>query len=173
MLRRYHARLRLPDDEAKKRGTGDRDDNKDDGFPEVRNAFMIFGGPSACLSTHQRKRERREVFSVKVAAPRYLNWSREAITFDRDDHPDHVPNPGQYPLVVDPIIGNTRLSKVLMDGGSGLNILYANTLELLELDQSQLRGDATPFHGIVPGKCTRPLGRIDLPVCFGTPSNYY
>ncbi|XP_066334593.1 uncharacterized protein [Miscanthus floridulus] len=35
-----------------------------------------------------------------------------------------------------------------MDRGSGLNILYANTLELLELDQSQLRGDAAPFHGI-------------------------
>ncbi|XP_066385084.1 uncharacterized protein [Miscanthus floridulus] len=24
----------------------------------------------------------------------------------------------------------------------------------------------------MPGKHTRPLGRIDLPVCFGTPSNY-
>ena len=41
-----------------------------------------------------------------------------------------------------------------MDGGSGLNILYANTLELLELDRSWLRGDAAPFHGIVPGKRT-------------------
>ena len=104
--------------------------------------------------------------------PRYLDWSREAITFDRDDHPDYVPNPGQYPLVVDPIVGNTRLTKVLMDGGSGLNILYVNTLELLELDQSRLRGGSAPFHGIVPGKRTRPLGRIDLPICFGTPSNY-
>ncbi|XP_066348013.1 uncharacterized protein [Miscanthus floridulus] len=60
-----------------------------------------------------------------------------------------------------------------MDGGSGLNILYANTLELLELDRSRLRGDASPFHGIVPRKHTRPLGCIDLTVCFGTPSNYY
>ena len=47
-------------------------------------------------------------------------------------------NPRQYPLVVDPIIGNTWLTKVLMDEGSGLNILYANTLELLGIDQSQL-----------------------------------
>jgi hypothetical protein len=31
-----------------------------------------------------------------------------AITFDHDDHPDYVPNPGVYPLVVDPIIANTR-----------------------------------------------------------------
>ena len=59
-----------------------------------------------------------------------------------------------------------------MDGGSGLNILYANTLELLELDQSWLRGNAVPFHGIVPWKRTRPLRRIDLLICFGTPSNY-
>jgi hypothetical protein len=59
-----------------------------------------------------------------------------------------------------------------MDGGSSLNILYANTLELLELDQSRLQDDAAPFHGIMLGKRTRPLGRIDLPVCFDTPSNY-
>ena len=69
-----------------------------------------------------------------MATPRYLDWSQETITFDRDDHPDYVLNPGQYPLVVDPIIGNTWLTKVLMDEGNGLNILYANTLELLEFD---------------------------------------
>jgi hypothetical protein len=30
---------------------------------------------------------------------------------------------GKYPLVVDPVIGNVRLTKVLMDGGSSLNII--------------------------------------------------
>ena len=69
MLQRYYARLGLPDDDAKQKGVSDRDDDKDDGFPEVRNAFMIFGGPLACLTAWQRKRERREVFSIKVATP--------------------------------------------------------------------------------------------------------
>jgi hypothetical protein len=32
--------------------------------------------------------------------------------------------------------------------------------------------DATPFHGFVPGKRVQPLGQLDLPVCFGTPSNF-
>ena len=73
MLRRYYARLGLHDDDAKQKGAGDQDEDKDDGFPEVRNAFMIFGGPSACLTAWQRKRERREVFSVKVATPQYLD----------------------------------------------------------------------------------------------------
>jgi hypothetical protein len=68
--------------------------------------------------------------------PTYLDWSNAAITFDRDDHPARVLHPGQYPLVVEPIIANTRLSKVLMDGGSGLNILYANTLDLIGISRS-------------------------------------
>jgi hypothetical protein len=49
-----------------------------------------------------------------------------AITVDRDDHLDYIPNPGVYPLIVDPIIANTHLTKVLMDGGSSLNIIYAH-----------------------------------------------
>jgi hypothetical protein len=109
---------------------------------------------------------------VKVAAPVYLDWSNKPITFDQGDHPDFVPSPRRYPLIVDPIIGNVRLSKVLMDGGSSLNIIYAETLELLGVDWSEVRAGAAPFHGIAPGKRILPLGRIDLPVCFGTPSNF-
>jgi hypothetical protein len=59
------------------------------------------------LSTANRSA--REVCSVKVAAPVYLDWSDKPITFDQGDHPDCVPSPGKYPLVVDPVIGNTSV----------------------------------------------------------------
>ncbi|XP_034568304.1 uncharacterized protein [Setaria viridis] len=59
-----------------------------------------------------------------------------------------------------------------MDGGSGLNILYAETLDAMGIDRSRLRPSKAPFHGVVPGKQVMPLGQIDLPVTFGTPSNY-
>jgi hypothetical protein len=146
--------------------------DKEEEFPEVYNCFMIYGGQVANASARHRKQERREVCSVKVAASVYLDWSDKPITFDQGDHPDYVPSPGRYPLVVDPIIGNVRLSKVLMDGGSSLNIIYAETLELLGVDRSEIRAGAAPFHGIAPGKRILPLGQIDLPVCFGTPSNF-
>ena len=100
--------------------------------------------------------------------PQYLNWSSTPITFNRDDHPDRVVAPGVYPLVVDPIIVNTRLSKVLMDGASSLNIIYFETLDLLGIKRAQLQPSAGGFHGVVPGKKALPVGRIDLPVCFGT-----
>jgi hypothetical protein len=133
---------------------------------------MIYGRQVANASTQHRKQECQEVYSVKVAAPVYLDWSDKPITFDQGDHPDYVPSPGRYPLVVDPIIGNVRLSKVLMDGGSSLNIIYAETLELLGVGRSEIRAGAAPFHGIAPGKRILPLRQIDLPVCFGTPSNF-
>ena len=88
------------------------------------------------------------------------------------DHPDRIPNPGCYPLIVDPIIAKTRLSKVLMDGGSGLNILYAKTLALMGISKSRLRNYASPFHGVVPGHRAHPLRQIDLPVCFRTLDNF-
>jgi hypothetical protein len=59
-----------------------------------------------------------------------------------------------------------------MDGGSSLNIIYAETLELLEIDLSTIWAGAARFHGIVPGKRVLALGQLDLPVCFGTPSNF-
>jgi hypothetical protein len=63
---------------------------------------------------------------LRIASdPLFLDWSRTAITFDRDDYPDYVPNLGVYSLIVDPIIANTCLIKVLMDGDSSLNIIYA------------------------------------------------
>jgi hypothetical protein len=134
---------------------------------------MIYGGQVANASARHHKQERREVCSVKVAAPVYLDWSDKPITFDQADHPDHVPSPRKYPLVVDPVIGDVRLTKVLMDGGNSLNIIYAETLGLLHVDLSSVRAGAAPFHGIIPGKRVQPLGQLYLPVCFGTPSNFW
>jgi hypothetical protein len=172
MLRRYFHKTGPPAEGGKGYDNDKKEDNKEEEFPEVHNCFMIYDGQAANASARHRKQERREVCLVKVAAPVYLDWSDKPITFDRGDHPDFVPSPGRYPLIVDPIIGNVRLSKVLMDGGSSLNIIYAETLELLGVDRSEVRAGAAPFHGITPGKRILPLGRIDLPVCFGTPSNF-
>ena len=69
MLRRYFNRLG-PKDEDKKKDTGDKGG---DGYPSVENVFFIFGGPTASMTSRQRKRERREVFSVHKATPSYLD----------------------------------------------------------------------------------------------------
>jgi hypothetical protein len=65
------------------------------GFPAVENVFLIFGGPTMDMSNSQCKREQHEVVAAEKAPPSFLDWSPDAITFSREDHPNHIPNPGQ------------------------------------------------------------------------------
>jgi hypothetical protein len=148
MLKKYYSRAATKEGEATK-DVGDGDAGS---FPAVENVFLIFGGPTVDMSNSQRKWERHEVLAAEKAPPSFLDWSEDAITFSREDHPNRIPNLGQYPQVVDPVIGNARFSKVLIDGGSSLNILYAHTLRLLGIGLDQLWPSTTPFHGIAPGK---------------------
>jgi hypothetical protein len=65
------------------------------------------------------------------------------------------------------------VTKVLIDGGAGLNIIFFDTLRKLGL---KFTGMTTPtsvsFYGIVPGKVAMPLGQITLPVTFRTPTEF-
>jgi hypothetical protein len=90
MLKKFYGRAAAKEAEAKKDG-GDGDAG---GFPAVENVFLIFGGATVEMSTRQRKKERHEVLAAERAPPSFLNWSEDAITFSREDHPNHVPNPG-------------------------------------------------------------------------------
>ena len=40
---------------------------------------------------------------------------------------------------------------VLMDGGSGLNILYVDTLDAMRIPRSELRPVSPPFHDMILG----------------------
>jgi hypothetical protein len=75
-------------------------------------------------------------------------------------------------LVLEAQIGGFTSKKVFMDGGSSLNLIYADTLRKIKIPMNNLLPMETSFHGIVPGKPTYPLGAIHLNVIFGTPSNF-
>jgi hypothetical protein len=136
----------------------DQDDDGDDVYREDGTVMLVFGGPVAYESKRRQKLTRREVLFIEPAVPTYLKWSEAPITFDKMDHPDHIPQPGRFPLVIDPIVGTKRLAKVLMDGGSGLNLLYANTLDAMGIPRAHLRPSSSPIHGVVPGRQAVPLG---------------
>ena len=138
--------------------TADDAEEKDDGFPTPDDCLMIFGWSVAYDSKRRQKVAHHEVYTAQPATPPFLWWSESAITFDRTDHPDTIPYPGRYSLIVDLIVGPKRLTKVLMDGGSGLNIMYSKTLDEMGVDRTNLRPTRAPLHDIVPGKQAMPLG---------------
>jgi hypothetical protein len=81
--------------------------------------------------------------------------------------------PGKFPLVLDPVVAEVRLTKVLIDGGSGPNVIFASTLRKMGLDfMDMLVPSKSPFYGIVPGDAVHPFSTVVLPVTFGTRENY-
>ena len=110
-------------------------EEKGDAYPDLRGCLMIFGELMVYESKHGQKLTAMEVnvATLGKAVLAFLKWSETTITFNRKDHPDHIPQPGHFPLVVDPIIGKTHLSRVLMDGGTSLSLLYAKTYNAIGL----------------------------------------
>ena len=80
-----------------------------------------------------------------ITDPKYLDWSEYPITFSRDDQWVDIPYPGHFPLMLDPTIHNMRFKKVLINGGSALNILFARALTKLGLTKDDLIPINSPF----------------------------
>jgi hypothetical protein len=118
-------------------------------YPEAhKEANYIYGGPDSYKSRRKQKPTAREVMVVSPASHEYLKWSEVPITFDRSDHPDFVPKLERYPLIVSPIVKDIKLNRVLIDGGSSLNILFLKTFEQMWLSRAKLRPCQAPFRGI-------------------------
>jgi hypothetical protein len=106
------------EDQPGKQGPShDNDDGTGAVFPDEDGAVhMIFEGSPARPLRRREKLIWCEVLNADVAKLSYLKWSEVQITFDHKDHPDNVPQPGSYPLVVAPLFKSRRIHKVLMDG---------------------------------------------------------
>ena len=114
------------------------------------------------LCKGDQKIHKRAVNVVELAIPRYLRWSEHPILWSREDHPPRVDNPGHLALVVAPQVGGYKFTKVLMDGGSSINILYYDTFRHMGLTDKNLKPSNTVFPGVVPNKSAYPVGKISL-----------
>ena len=99
---------------------------------------IIFGGSSAPTCWRSIKLHNYDINSVFWHPVEPLLWSEILITFDRRDHWVHLSKPGAYPIVVNPVIRQIHLAKVLIDGSNALNIIFAKTLEDMGFDMTKL-----------------------------------
>ena len=100
-------------------------------------------------SNSKRKRalhELNEVCQIAVINP----WNGTAITFNAGNEPNYRILRAPAALVLSPIVDGFRLTKVLMDGTSRLNLIYENTLHKMEIDRSRIKQSNTTFRGIIP-----------------------
>ena len=75
-------------------------------------------------------------------------------------------------MVLDPIIDGYRLTRVLMDGGSSLNLIYQDTVRKMGIDPSRISQSNTTFKGVIPGVEAHCRGSLVLEVTFGSLDNF-
>jgi hypothetical protein len=154
-----------------KKGKKKADEGNDDFEEPDKTVNVLFGG---LPNRRSQKATPREVLSIELAVPTHLRWSEVPITFFRVDQWTSFSEPGCFPLVLKLVVAGSKLNKVLIDGGSGLNVLFTKTLKKMKLDiTDMLTKSVSPFYDIVPGNTAIPLGSVVLPVTFGeTRENY-
>ena len=59
-----------------------------------------------------------------------------------------------------------------MDGGSGLNLIYQDTIQNMGINPARIRRSKTSFQGVTPGPDARCIGSLQLEVMFGSPDNF-
>ena len=127
---------------------------------------MIYGGDSS-FNKRNQKLVWREILKMEPAVQKPLRHSETPITFSREDQWTSFSELGKFPLVLDLVVAGSILTRVLIDRGSGLNLIFMSTITKMGLDVSdKLKPSKAPFYGIVP------VGTVVLPVTFGTPDNY-
>jgi hypothetical protein len=80
---------------------------------------------------------------------------------------------GSTALVLDLIIDGFHLTCVLMDRGSNLNSIYADTIRKMGIDSSRIKPSTTTFKGVILGVKARCTGTVTLEVVFGSPDNFW
>jgi hypothetical protein len=120
----------------------------------------------------ERKRALRDIYALEPVASKFNPWSACPITFDKHDDPTSIRHGGSAALVLDPIFDGFHLTRVLMDGGSSLNLIYTDTIRKMGIDSSRIKPSTTTFKGVIPGveaRCTR---TVTLEVVFRSPKNF-
>jgi len=115
-----------------------------------------------------------EILSIEPAIQRPLKYSEVPITFSREDQWTSFFEPGKFPLVLDPVVQGSKISRVLIDGGSGPNLIFASILRNMGLNyMSLLTPSKAPFYGNVPENSSTPIGSVTLPITFGKEQNFW
>ena len=114
-----------------------------------------------------------EKYARRPITAESCHLSSQPITFDHRDYLASIWRPGWAALVLDPIIDGYHFTRVLMDGGSGLNLIYQDTIREMGIDPMKICHSNTTIKGVTPGPRAHCMGSLLLKVIFGFPDNFY
>ncbi|KAK1432045.1 hypothetical protein QVD17_08934 [Tagetes erecta] len=133
--------------------------------PNAKTISFISGGSDICGTSYSSaKRHAKEAKSEYPERPR-RNTSlshTKVITFDEDDL-EHIKDPHHDGLVVTLCIANCYVRRILVDGGSSVNIIQWEALKQMNILEKDIVPRSTVLVGF-SGETKKTMGEITLPI---------
>jgi hypothetical protein len=146
-------------------------EGQNDPLPSVGIIMPISGGSTLEFETKkERKHYFREVWNICVEGRvEKTRWSHIPITFSEEDVRLQG-FPHNDALVIEANIASWTLGKLLVENGSSADIIFADAFDKMGLSKDLLQPPDTPLYGF-GGRVIHALGKVVLPVSFGTVQN--
>ncbi|XP_043805276.1 uncharacterized protein LOC110629209 [Manihot esculenta] len=125
---------------------------------------MIVGGTGGRMSRRGKKRS-REGENSNAEVMQIVEHSSTTITFSSEDA-QGVQMPHDDALVIDAIIHNYRVKKILVDDGSKVNLLPYRVFQQMGIPEEQMIRDQAPIKGI-GGTPVTVEGKVKLALTLG------
>ncbi|XP_024022447.1 uncharacterized protein LOC112091932 [Morus notabilis] len=174
---------RLQEFKAERRPRNDGHGGQNDGRrreenqrPEDREPVgvirTVLGGPyiggDSRRSQKDYAHEARGVYQERfwsVSAAKTPRYCHTDVAFNENDA-SGVHFPHNNALVVEAMIGNHTVCRILVDNGSSVDLLYSDYLEKKGIQKEQLEKTSRPLYGFT-GDSVIPQGTIRLPIIAG------
>ncbi|KAG7567917.1 Reverse transcriptase domain [Arabidopsis thaliana x Arabidopsis arenosa] len=123
---------------------------------------VILGGSKLCRDTVSAIKKHRRNVSLKASLGEEVDFQGASISFDEEET-RHLERPHDDALVIILDVANFEVSRILIDTGSSVDLIFLGTLEMMGISRADIVGPPSPLVAFT-SESAMSLGTIKLPV---------
>ncbi|KAG7548005.1 Integrase catalytic core [Arabidopsis suecica] len=123
---------------------------------------VILGGSKLCRDTVSAIKKHRRNVSLKASLGEEADFQGASISFDEEET-RHLERPHDDALVITLDVANFEVSRILIDTGSSVDLIFLGTLEWMGISRADIVGPPSPLVAFT-SESAMSLGTIKLPV---------
>ncbi|KAG7588706.1 Ribonuclease H-like superfamily [Arabidopsis suecica] len=158
-VKEYHEAKDTPKDQNLKRP---RQSNEEEPRSSKGKINVIIGGSKLCRDTINTIKKHRRNVLFKANLGEEMDFQGASISFDEEET-RHLERPHDDALVITLDVANFEVSRILIDTGSSVDLIFLGTLERMGISRADTVGPPSPLVAFT-SKSAMSLGTIKLPV---------
>ncbi|XP_010430989.1 PREDICTED: uncharacterized protein LOC104715268 [Camelina sativa] len=139
--------------------------------PTIRRINMIMGGLAGCNDSVRAIRDYTKKAEMTKSWPSRFEAESMPITFDGKDL-EGLDLPHNDPLVVELLIGESEVTRILIDTGSSVNVIFRDILAKMEIGERDIMPECHSLTGF-DGDHLMSVGTITLPIFVAGIARYF